>query len=133
VEKEIESEDEGLLKQIDIYKQNFIKSMDDDLNTADGIASIFDIVRYSNSNFNEKTPGRVIQYTYDIILELSEVLGILSKEDDMLEDEILELIERRAEARTNKDYQLADSIRDDLYRRGIVLEDTKDGVKWKRI
>ncbi|HHV38665.1 MAG TPA: cysteine--tRNA ligase [Tepidimicrobium sp.] len=133
VEKKLESEDEKLLEQIDMYKQNFIKNMDDDLNTADGIASIFDIVRYSNSNFNEKTPNHVIQYTYDIILELSEVLGILSKEDDILEDEILELIEKRAEARRNKDYELADGIRDDLYQRGIVLEDTKDGVKWKRI
>ncbi|NLJ78357.1 MAG: cysteine--tRNA ligase [Tissierellia bacterium] len=131
--QEMESTDEESLKRVEGYKQAFIESMDDDLNTADGIASIFDIVRYSNSNFGEKTPKKLLQYTYDILLELTGVLGILSKEDEILEDEILKLIEERADARANRDYELADRIRDDLYKRGIALEDTQDGVKWKRI
>lgn len=133
VDKKIDSQGEKMWKQIDIYKEDFVKSMDDDLNTADGIASLFDIIRYSNSNFYEDTAKSVLQYTYDLILELSNVLGILSKEDEILEDEILRLIEERGEARKNKDYKRADEIRDGLKEKGIILEDTQEGVKWKRI
>lgn len=66
-------------------------------------------------------------------MELSKVLGILSKEEEILEEEIVELIEKRSEARKNKDFKLADSIRDELKEKGIIIEDTKDGVKWKRV
>jgi len=132
-EKETSSEDEAMIKQIDAYKQDFISSMDDDLNTADGIATLFDIIRYSNSNYDEQTSKSVVQYTYDTLLELSKVLGILSREDERLEDEILRLIEKRTEARKNKDYKLADQIRDELRQKGIILEDTQEGVKWKKI
>lgn len=132
-EKETSSEDEAMIKQIDAYKQDFISSMDDDLNTADGIATLFDIIRYSNSNYGEQTSKSVVQYTYDTLLELSRVLGILSREDEILEDEILRLIEKRTEARKNKDYELADQIRDELRQKGIILEDTQEGVKWKKI
>ncbi len=132
-EKETSSEDEAMIKQIDAYKQDFISSMDDDLNTADGIATLFDIIRYSNSNYDEQTSKSVVQYTYDTLLELSKVLGILSREDEILEDEILRLIEKRTEARKNKDYKLADQIRDELRQKGIILEDTQEGVKWKKI
>jgi len=125
-------EDKKILDQIDVYKDNFIKSMEDDLNTADGIASLFDIVKHANSNFNEQTPKTMIQYTYDTMLELSKVLGILSKEEEILEDEILRLIEKRTIARKDKNYKLADEIRDELKEKGIILEDTQEGVKWKR-
>ena len=111
MDKDIDTKEKKILAQIDMYKDNFIKSMEDDLNTADGIASLFDIVKYANSNFDEKTPKFVIQYTYDIMLELSKVLGILSKKDEILEEEILDLIERRTQARKDKDYELADKIR----------------------
>ena len=67
------------------------------------------------------------------MLELTKVLGILRKEDEILEDEILELIENRTQARINKDYKLSDEIRDLLKDKGIVLEDSPEGVKWKRI
>ena len=132
MDKDIDTKEKKILAQIDMYKDNFIKSMEDDLNTADGIASLFDIVKYANSNFDEKTPKFVIQYTYDIMLELSKVLGILSKKDEILEEEILDLIERRTQARKDKDYELADKIRDQLKEKGIILEDTQEGVKWKR-
>jgi len=75
----------------------------------------------------------VIQYAYDNLIKLSKILGILNKENEILEDEILELIEKRTQARKNKDYQLADKIRDQLKEMGIILEDTPEGVKWKRI
>lgn len=132
-DRELKEEDEVILKQINIYKTNFINSMEDDLNTADAIASLFDIVKYSNTKFNERTPKHVIQYTYDTLIELSKVLGILSKEDEILEEEIMELIEKRTQARKDKNYELADSIRDQLKEKGILLEDTPEGVKWKRI
>lgn len=121
------------ISQIDKYKEEFITSMEDDLNTADAIASLFDISKYANSNFDEKTPKFVVQYTYNTLIELANILGLLSKEEEILEEEILELIERRTQARKNKDYKLADEIRDELKDRGIVLEDTQEGVKWKRI
>jgi len=75
----------------------------------------------------------VIQYTYENLVKLSKILGILYKENQILEEEILALIEKRTEARKNKDYKLADEIREQLRQRGIILEDTPEGVKWKRI
>lgn len=131
-EKEMSSEDEKDLKQIDNYKDEFIRAMDDDLNTADSISSLFDIVRYSNSNFNEKTPKFMIQYTHKVLMELSNVLGVLSKKEEILEEDIIKLIEKRTQARENKDYKLSDEIRDELQEKGITLEDTPEGVKWKR-
>ncbi len=132
-DRPLNQEDKAIFKQIDIYKANFINSMEDDLNTADAIASLFDIIKYSNTNFNESTPKYMIQYTYKTLMELSKVLGILSKEEEILEEEILKLIEERTQARKDKNYELADKIRNELKEKGILLEDTQEGVKWKRI
>ena len=123
----------GEINKINKFKDEFIKSMEDDLNTADAIASLFDISKYANTNFNEKTSKFVIQYTYNTVMELANILGLLYKEEEILEEEILELIEKRTQARKEKNYQLADKIRDDLKNKGIILEDTQEGVKWKRI
>lgn len=133
IDRPLNQEDKAIFKQIDIYKANFINSMEDDLNTADAIASLFDIIKYSNTNFNESTPKYMIQYTYKTLMELSKVLGILSKEEEILEEEILKLIEERTQARKDKNYELADKIRNELKEKGILLEDTQEGVKWKRI
>lgn len=133
IDRPLNQEDKAILKQIDIYKANFINSMEDDLNTADAIASLFDIIKYSNTNFSESTPKYMIQYTYKTLMELSKVLGILSKEEEILEEEILKLIEERTQARKDKNYELADKIRNELKEKGILLEDTQEGVKWKRI
>lgn len=131
--RELNDEEKEMVKEIERYEESFIASMEDDLNTADAIASLFEIVKYTNTNFNEKTPKAVIQYTYDILIKLSNILGVLSKEQEILEDEILELIEKRNKARKEKNYQLADKIRDELREKGIILEDTPSGVKWRRI
>lgn len=128
-DKEISNEE---IDKINMYKEEFITSMEDDLNTADAIASLFNISKYANSNFNEKTSKSVIQYTYDTFMELANVLGLLYKKEEILEEEILELIEKRTQARKDKNYQLADEIRDELKARGIILEDTPEGVKWRR-
>ncbi|NLY77204.1 MAG: cysteine--tRNA ligase [Tissierellia bacterium] len=132
-DREVNEEEKEMLKQVDGYIEDFINSMEDDINTAEAIASLFELIKFTNSNFNEKTSKSVIQYTYDNLLSLSRVLGILYKENQILEEDILELIEKRTQARKNKDYALADKMRDQLREKGIVLEDTPEGVKWKRI
>ncbi|MDD2446988.1 MAG: cysteine--tRNA ligase [Tissierellia bacterium] len=127
-----ESENE-MLKEIDQYKKEFCNAMDDDLNTADAISSLFELTKFINTRIDKNTSKSILIYAYDTMMELSKVLGILEKEDEILEDEITQLIEKRTEARKNKDYKLSDEIRDVLKGKGIVLEDTSDGVKWKRI
>jgi cysteinyl-tRNA synthetase len=131
--KELSRSDKEGLEALEKYKEKFISAMEDDLNTADAIASLFELVKHTNTSFDENTNYGLIERAYNILLELTKVLGILRKEDEILEDEILELIENRTQARINKDYKLSDEIRDLLKDKGIVLEDSPEGVKWKRI
>lgn len=126
-------EDEEKSKAIENYKADFNKAMEDDLNTADAIASIFEIVKYTNTNFDEYTGKDLIENALETLIELTNVLGIMKKKDEILEDEVIGLIEERNKARENKDYKLSDEIRDNLKEKGIILEDSKDGVKWKRV
>ncbi|MBR5507525.1 MAG: cysteine--tRNA ligase [Clostridia bacterium] len=121
------------IQALDGLKDNFIKAMDDDINTADAISVIFDIVKYANTNFDENTSKKTLEYTVSLLEELMNVLGIL-KEDakDFLDSDIEALIEERNNARKNKDFKRADEIRDMLKDAGIILEDTRGGVKWKR-
>ena len=131
--RELSQEDTEELEVLGKYKEKFVSSMEDDLNTADAIASVFELVKYTNTNFDENTNKELILSAYNMLLELAKVLGILVKEDELLEDEILKLIENRTQARINKDYKLSDEIRDLLKDKGIILEDSSEGVKWKRI
>lgn len=131
--RELTDEEKTHLEKKEKFKEEFIKSMDDDLNTADALAAIFELVKYANTNLNEKTSKKLVEEYLNMLMELTNVLGILNKEDEILEDEILELIEKRTQARKDKKFKLADEIRDNLKERGIVLEDTQEGVKWKRI
>lgn len=132
-ENEINEEGKATIKGIDKFRDEFVLAMEDDLNTADAVSSLFDLTKYINSNLNEQSSREVVEYAYNTLNELAKVLGILSKKDEILEEEILELIEKRSEARKNKDYKLSDEIRDSLKDKGILLEDTAEGVKWKRI
>ena len=125
-------DDQSLIEGTNKYKENFIKAMDDDINTADAIASIFDLVRFANSNINENTGKNAIKHLLDILMELSDVLGILRREEELLDEDIQNLIDERIRARENKDYKRADEIRDILKEENIVLEDTADGTIWKR-
>lgn len=131
-ERELNDDENNMLHEIDSYKKEFINGMEDDLNTADAIASLFELIKFCNCNINENTGKKVIEYAHDTMMELGKVLGILGKKDEILEDEILNLINKRSDARKNKDYKLSDQIRDMLKGKGIILEDTSDGVKWKR-
>ena len=112
------------------YKNKFISAMEDDLNTADAISAIFETVKFANTM---TSPNKAeLQLAKDTILELGNVLGLLKNtEKASLDDEIEALIAERTQARKDKNWALADKIRDDLKARGIVLEDTPDGVKWK--
>ncbi len=117
------------------YKSAFIAKMDDDLNTADALAVIFDLVKEINTNINESSSKADIKSALDMLNELSGVLGLLNKRknDTSISDEIENLIQKRQDARKNKNWAEADRIRDELKAKGIVLEDTKDGVHWKKI
>ena len=132
-DRELLDEEKTELDKIENFKLDFIRGMEDDLNTADAIAAIFELVRYSNGNIDENTPKSIIERAYNNLIELSNVLGILNKQDEILEEEIIQLIEKRTQARKDKDFKLSDDIRDSLLEKGIILEDTQEGVKWKRI
>jgi cysteinyl-tRNA synthetase len=128
---------EELVENLKGYKEKFIEAMDDDLNTADAVSVLFEMVRYANGLINGQAlnPAEA-KVVYDLFKELGGVLGLLGNEKDEDEDidqKIKDLIEKRQEARKNKNWAEADAIRDRLKEMGIVLEDTPQGVRWKRI
>ena len=115
------------------YKERYIEKMDDDFNTADAITVLFDLVRDYNTNITINSSKELCEKALVFIRELGKPLGILQKENKKasLEDEVEALIEQRQQARKDRDFALADKIRDDLKARGIVLIDTPQGVRWK--
>ena len=127
-------DDKELLGLIESRKEQFIKAMDDDLNTADGIAAVFDLVKDINTKILDKEVSKgVCERAAEIFDELCGVLGILyNRKSNELEDDIEALIEQRQVARKNKDWATADKIRDDLKARGIILKDTPQGVTWTK-
>jgi len=134
LEKNLNEDQERYLQKLNIYKKEFIEAMDDDFNTADAIACLFNIVREYNMNINEKSPLKLIKETKELLLDLGNVLGLFRKFSDetLLDEEIEQKIKERQEARKAKNYALADKIRDELKAQGIILEDTPSGVRWKR-
>ncbi|HEX3037960.1 MAG TPA: cysteine--tRNA ligase [Oscillospiraceae bacterium] len=121
-------------KRLTQYEDHFVEAMEDDLNTADAISALFDFARDLNTNFTAATaPSKELcSYALNLFNELAGVLGLLyAKNDQTLDDEIEELIRRRTQARKDKDWATADSIRDELKARHVVLEDTPQGIKWK--
>ena len=131
---EAASEDEKTwMDNLAQYKKSFIDAMNDDLNTADAIAAIFELVRDTNSNLSEASSREAVKAALDLFKELTGVIGLAAKEKETdLEAEVEALIAQRQEARKNKDFALADEIRDALLAKGIILEDTREGVKWKK-
>lgn len=124
------------IEKLNAFKVKFISAMDDDLNTADAIAAIFDIVYSSNTDLSDTEPNskEAVNTAISLIRELGGVLGLFTKTDEKtLDDEIEQLIEARNEARKNKDWAKADEIRDKLKEMNIVLKDTPMGVQWSYV
>ena len=111
----------------------FEEAMEDDFNTADAISAIFELVKFTNTNVTEQSSKAFIKTLKDEILMLSDLCGlIVEKEAEILDDEVEALIQERQEARKEKNFARADEIRGLLLEQGIILEDTREGVKWKR-
>ncbi len=111
----------------------FETAMEDDFNTADAIAAIFDLVKYANTTATAEGSREYAKALYDLLVKLTDVLGlIVDKKEEMLDDEIEALIAERQAARKEKNFARADEIRDELAAKGIVLLDTREGVKWKK-
>ena len=107
--------------------------MDDDFNTADAISAIFELVKLSNTTVSADSTKTYVEMVKETLESLCGVLGIIiKKKDEILDSEIEEMIAQRQQARKDKDFALADEIRGRLLEKGIVLEDTREGVKWKR-
>jgi len=130
----LKEEEKEFSNRLAEYKNRFIEVMDDDFNTADAISVIFDMVRDINSNISVESSKEIAQKALDMIRELGSPLAILQKSTkETLDEEIERLIQERQKARKEKNYALADKIRDELKQKGIILEDTPQGVRWKRI
>ena len=125
-------DDIELINELNARREQFITAMDDDLNTADGLSTIFELVKDINTKVLDKNVSKkVVETAITVFDELCDVLGILyNRKSNDLDAEIEELIAKRQEARANKDWATADRIRDELKERGIILKDTPQGVTW---
>lgn len=133
-EGEMSGEEKKLLAEAGNFEAKFDEAMDDDFNTADAIAAIFELVKFANTYGNEKSSAAFLTALKEKIVELLDICGLLveKKEEGMLDEEIEGLIEERQAARKAKNFARADEIRKELLEKGIILEDTREGVKWKR-
>ena len=125
-------EEENIAKA-DEFTEKFKKAMEDDFNTADAISAIFELVKFANTTVNENSSKEYAKKLKELIVTLSDVLGIIAEKEESIDDEIEKLIEERQTARKEKNFARADEIRALLLDKGIVLEDTREGVKWKRV
>ena len=130
---ELTEEEAEFIKETDKFEADFDRSMDDDFNTADAIAAVFDLVKFANTHAAEGSSRAFAQALSDKIQSLCDILGIITeKKEELLDADIEELIEERQAARKAKNFARADEIRNLLLEKGIILEDTREGVKWKR-
>ena len=123
----------ALVKEVEALVEKYEEAMEDDFNTADAIAAIFEIVKLANTNTDAESTKAFVQFLFDKIVGLSDILGlIVNKKEEVLDEEVEKLIEERQAARKAKDFAKADEIRDKLADMGIILKDTREGVQWKR-
>ena len=126
-------EEKELLAKADVYTEGFERAMDDDFNIADAIASVFELVKYINTTADGNRSKEYLDSLYERLFKLTDVLGIIiERKEEMLDEEIEAMIEKRQAARKERNFALADQIRDELLQKGIILEDTREGVKWKK-
>ena len=122
-----------LAAKTDAFVADFERAMDDDFNTADAVAAIFDLVKFINSNTDAESSTEYLNELFTLLVKLTDVLGlIVDKKEEILAEDIEKLIEERQAARKAKDFARADAIRDELLAKGIILKDTREGVQWKK-
>ena len=132
--QEAAEEERKLMKEEEAFVTKFEEAMDDDFNTADALAAVFELVKFANTNVQEGSSAEFAAYTLEVMTKLCDVLGLtLEKKEEILDEEIENLIAERQNARKAKDFARADEIRGLLLENGIALKDTREGVKWKRI
>ena len=132
--REASQEEKKLIKESESFVTKFEDAMDDDFNTADALAAVFELVKFSNTNVTGESSAEFAGQLFTTMKDLCEVLGLnVEKKDEILDKEIEDLIQERQEARKSKNFARADEIRDELLAKGIQLKDTREGVKWKRI
>lgn len=125
--------DKAVADEMDAFVKKYEAAMDDDLNTADAISVIFELVKYANVNVTEDSTKSTVELVLNTVTKLCDILGIITeKKKEILDSDIEALIEERQAARKAKNFARADEIRDQLSDMGIILEDTREGVKWKR-
>jgi len=130
---EMSAEEAAKAEEAKKFEEDFDRSMDDDFNTADGIAAVFELVKYANTNVTENSSKAFAEAMRAEIQGLCHVLGVIAeKKEELLDTDIEKLIEERQAARKARNFARADEIRGLLLERGILLEDTREGVKWKR-
>ena len=129
----ITEEELALLKEAEGFVTKFEAAMDDDFNTADALAAIFELVKFANTNVNENSSKEFAAGLYEELFKLSDVLGLkIEKKEEILDKEIEDLIQERQAARKAKDFKRADEIRDELLKKGIILKDTREGTTWTK-
>ncbi|WP_313127877.1 cysteine--tRNA ligase [Anaerocolumna sp.] len=132
-DKEMTEEEQAIMTEIQELTGKYEAAMDDDFNTADAIAAIFEIVKVANSKISSDNSQELIEKVLERIVKLCDILGIKAeKEEELLDETIDQLIQERQDSRKNKNFARADEIRNLLLEKGIVLEDTREGVRWRR-
>lgn len=131
--KTMDAKEQEMLAKTQEYVDSFENAMDDDFNTADAAAAIFELVKYANTTADGGCSAGYLQGLLDLLVKLTDVLGIVvEKKEELLDADIEALIEERQVARKEKNFARADEIRNELLERGIILKDTREGVQWKR-
>lgn len=129
----LSEQEENLLESAKAYVVKFEEAMDDDFNTADAVSAIFELVKFANSNSSAQNSKDYLNALFEEIKQLCDILGIIvEREEEILASDVEALIEERQAARKAKNFARSDEIRDELLAKGIVLEDTREGVKWKK-
>ncbi len=131
--KEMTAEEAEKVKETDVFVKKFEDAMEDDFNTADAVSAVFELVKFANTEVKDTSSAEFAEKVLSVLKTLTDILGLIVVKEKESDAEIDALIEERQAARKAKNFARADEIRDELKARGIVLEDTKDGVKWKKI
>ena len=127
------AEEEAAAAQVKELVAKYETAMEDDFNTADAISAVFELVKLANTAVSETSTKALVSYVKETIEKLCDVLGIITeKKEELLDAEVEALIEERNQARKAKNFARADEIRDTLAAKGILLKDTREGVKWTR-